>query len=88
MRVVKRYIAKVERTLHTIDTGHVLAESEEDAMEIVRAERGNIVRTEIQEDAVDRRWIDSSVPLTTEEFMDIEAKYRYEGPSGESTGGL
>ena len=53
MRVVKRYIAKVERTLHTIDTVHVLAESEEDAMEIIRAEKGNIVRTEIQEDAVD-----------------------------------
>ena len=43
MRVVKRYIAKVERTLHTIDTVHVLAESEEDAMEIIRAEKGNIL---------------------------------------------
>jgi len=87
MRVAKRYIAKVERTLHTIDTIHIVAESEEDAMEILRAEAGNVVRTEIQEDAVDRRWIDSSVPLTTEEFMEL-GEYRYEGPSGESTGGL
>ena len=36
MRVVKRYIAKVERTLHTIDTVHVLAESEEEAYKNIR----------------------------------------------------
>ena len=84
MRVAKRYIAKVERTLHTIDTIHIVAESENDAMEMLRNGQGNVVRTEIQEEAVDRRWIDSSVPLTTEEFMDLSEG----GPSGESTGGL
>ena len=71
MRVVKRYIAKVERTLHTIDTVHIVAESENDAMEIIRDGKGEIVRTEIQEEKVDRRWIDSSVPLTTDEFMEV-----------------
>lgn len=71
MRVAKRYIAKVERTLHTIDTIHIVAESENDAMEIVRNGEGEIVRTEIQEEKVDRRWIDSSVPLTTDEFMEV-----------------
>ena len=87
MRVAKRYVAKVERTLHTIDTIHIVAESENDAMEMMRNGQGNIVRTEIQEDSVDRRWIDSSVPLTTEEFMEL-GEYRYECPSGESTGGF
>ena len=71
MRVAKRYIAKVERTLHTIDTVHIVAESENDAMEIIRDGKGEIVRTEIQEEKVDRRWIDSSVPLTTDEFMEV-----------------
>jgi DNA-binding protein YbaB len=71
MRVAKRYIAKVERTLHTIDTIHIVAESENDAMEIIRDGKGEIVRTEIQEEKVDRRWIDSSVPLTTDEFMEV-----------------
>ena len=71
MRVAKRYIAKVERTLHTIDTIHIVAESENDAMEIIRDGKGEIVRTEIQEERVDRRWIDSSVPLTTDEFMEV-----------------
>lgn len=71
MRVAKRYIAKVERTLHTIDTIHIVAESETEAMETVRIGEGNIVRTEIQEERVDRRWIDSSVPLTTDEFMEV-----------------
>jgi hypothetical protein len=72
MRVAKRYVAKVERTLHTIDTIHIVAESENDAMEMMRHGQGNVVRTEIQEEAVDRRWIDSSVPLTTDEFIDLE----------------
>ena len=71
MRVAKRYIAKVERTLHTIDTIHIVAESENDAMEMMRNGQGNIVRTEIQEEQIDRRWIDSSVPLTTDEFMEV-----------------
>ena len=71
MRVAKRYVAKVERTLHTIDTIHIVAESENDAMEIIRDGKGEIVRTEIQEEKVDRRWIDSSVPLTTDEFMEV-----------------
>ena len=71
MRVAKRYIAKVERTLHTIDTIHIVAESENDALEIKRDGKGEIVRTEIQEEKVDRRWIDSSVPLTTDEFMEV-----------------
>ena len=72
MRVAKRYVAKVERTLHTIDTIHIVAESENDAMEMMRNGQGKVVRTEIQEEAVDRRWIDSSVPLTTDEFIDLE----------------
>ena len=32
MRVAKRYIAKVERTLYTIDTVHIVAESEEEIL--------------------------------------------------------
>lgn len=85
MRVAKRYIAKVERTLWTCDTVHIVAESEDDAMEMLRNGQGNVVRTEIQEEKANSRWIDSSVPLTTDEFMDLEEEG---GPTGESTGGL
>ena len=72
MRVAKRYIAKAERTLYTIDTVHIVAESEEDAMEMLRNGNGHPVRTEIQEEKTNNRWIDSSVPLTTDEFLDLE----------------
>tara|TARA_R100000781_G_scaffold89254_1_gene54954 strand:+ start:430 stop:687 length:258 start_codon:yes stop_codon:yes gene_type:complete len=85
MRVAKRYIAKVERTLWTCDTVHIVAESEEDAMNMLRAGQGNVVRTEIQEEKANNRWIDSSVPLTTEEFFDVTDSG---GPTGESTGGF
>ena len=72
MRVAKRYIAKVEKTIYTIDTLYIIAEREEDAMEMMRKGEGFIVKTEIQEERVNNRWIDSSEPLSTDEYVDFD----------------
>ena len=69
MRMAKKYIAKEEITTYTINTIEIIAETENEAMEILRDNRGKLLETEIQEEKLNQRWIDSSEPLDVTEFM-------------------
>ena len=69
MRMAKKYIAKEEITTYTINTIEIIAETENEAMEILRDNRGTLLDTEIQEEKLNQRWIDSSEPLSVTEFM-------------------
>ena len=74
MRVAKKYIAKEEITTYSINSIEIVAETENEAMDILRDGKGKIVKTEIQEEKLDGRWIDSSEPLSVTEFMDLNGK--------------
>ena len=76
MRVPKKYIAKEEITTYSINTIEIIAETENEAMEILRDARGKLLETEIQEEKLNQRWIDSSEPLDVTEFMDYNGKER------------
>ena len=76
MRVPKKYIAKEEITTYSINTIEIIAETENEAMEILRDNRGKLLDTEIQEEKLNQRWIDSSEPLDVTEFMDYNGKER------------
>jgi len=78
MRVVKKYIAKEEITIYSINTVEIIAETENEAMDMLRDGRGTLVSTEVQEEVVDQRWIDSSEPLDTSEFMEHTNTFREE----------
>ena len=67
--MAKKYIAKEEITTYTINTIEIIAETENEAMEILRDNRGKLLDTEIQEEKLNQRWIDSSEPLDVTEFM-------------------
>ena len=69
MRMSKKYIAKEEITTYSINTIEIIAETENEAMEILRDNRGKLLETEIQEEKLNQRWIDSSEPLDVTEFM-------------------
>ena len=69
MRIAKKYIAKEEITTYTLNTIEIIAETENEAMEILRDNRGKLLDTEIQEEKLNQRWIDSSEPLDVTEFM-------------------
>ena len=69
MRMAKKYIAKEERTTYSINTIEIIAETENEAMEILRDSKGKLLDTEIQEEKLNQRWIDSSEPLDVTEFM-------------------
>ena len=62
MKMAKKYIAKEERTTYSINTIEIIAETENEAMEILRDSKGKLLDTEIQEEKLNQRWIDSSEP--------------------------
>jgi hypothetical protein len=74
MRMAKKYIAKEEITTYSINSIEIVAETENEAMDILRDGRGKIIETEIQEEKLNQRWIDSSEPLSVTEFMDLNGK--------------
>jgi hypothetical protein len=74
MRMAKKYIAKEEITTYSINTIEIIAETENEAMEILRDCRGKLLETEIQEEKLNQRWIDSSEPLDVTEFMKFNGK--------------
>ena len=74
MKMAKKYIAKEEITTYTINTIEIIAETENEAMEILRDNRGTLLDTEIQEEKLNQRWIDSSEPLYVSEFMKFNGK--------------
>ena len=78
MKVMKKYIAKEEVTLYSINSVEIIAETENEAMELLRDGKGKLVDTEIQEQVVDQRWIDSSEPLDVSEFMEHSNTFREE----------
>ena len=71
MKVAKKYIAKEEITTYSLNTIEIVAETENEAMDILRNGEGTLVDTEIQEEVRDARWIDSSEPLSVSEFMEL-----------------
>ena len=78
MRMMKKYIAKEEITSYSINTVEIIADSENEAMELLRDGKGQLVDTDIQEEVIDSRWIDSSEPLDTSEFMEHTNTFREE----------
>ena len=79
MKMAKKYIAKEERTTYSINTIEIIAETENEAMEILRDNKGKLLDTEIQEEKLNQRWIDSSEPLDVTEFMKLNGKGRNNG---------
>ena len=71
MKVAKKYIAKEEITTYSLNTIEIVAETENEAMDILRNGEGTLIDTEIQEEVRDARWIDSSEPLSVSEFMEL-----------------
>ena len=74
MKMAKKYIAKEEITTYSINTIEIVAETENEAMEILRNSRGKLLDTEIQEEKLNQRGIDSSEPLDVTEFMKFNGK--------------
>lgn len=78
--MIKKYIAKVEKTIYVVETIEFVCETEREAEELLDDycasheeawENIEIVDREEQESIVDHAWIDSSEELGVNEFMKI-----------------
>ena len=74
--VMKKYLAKVEKTVYVVEELEILAETEKEAEELLddwccgeHDERVTVVETEEQEVEIDTAWIDESSVLSVDEFM-------------------
>ena len=79
--VHKKYIAKVEKTVYTVETLEFIAATEKEAEEMLddycaSSEYENapvkVIETEIQEEEVSGQWIEESEALSVDEFMAID----------------
>ena len=74
---MKKYLAKVEKTVYVVEELEILAETEKEAEELLDDwccgepdERVTVIETEEQEVEIDSSWIDSSEELGVDEFME------------------
>ena len=77
--MMKKYIAKVEKTVFVVEELEILAETEKEAEEFlddycVDEQHSSVKVREIeeQETQIDSQWIDSSEELSVDEFMEID----------------
>jgi hypothetical protein len=75
--VIKKYIAKVEKTVYVVEELEILAETEKEAEELLddwccgeHDERIKVIEIEEQEVEIDTAWIDESSVLSVDEFME------------------
>ena len=75
--VMKKYFAKVEKTVYVLEEVEILAEPERQAEELLddycageHDERLTIVETDEQEVEIGTSWIDASEELGVDEFME------------------
>ena len=74
--VMKKYVAKIEKTVYVVEELEILAETEKEAEELLDDwccgeddERVKVIETEEQEVQIDTAWIDESSVLSVDEFM-------------------
>ena len=77
--MMKKYIAKVEKTVYVLEELEIIAETEKEAEELLDDwccdednERITLRETEEQEVSIEMSWIDSSEELSVDEFMEID----------------
>ena len=75
--VMKKYLAKVEKTVYVVEELEILAETEKEAEELLDDwccgewdVRITVIETEEQEVEIDSSWIDSSEELGVDEYME------------------
>ena len=78
--MLKKYIAKVEKTVYVVEELEIIAETERQAEEMLddyccgETQEGEVVEVvdiEEQEFVIDHSWIDSSEELGVSEFMKL-----------------
>ena len=72
--MLKKYIAKIEKTVYLVETVEIIVETEREAEEMLDeydGENFEITEKEIQEEVIDHAYIESSEELGVNTFMEL-----------------
>jgi len=72
MDVAKKYHGMIEKTIYVLEEVVIIAQNEQEAEDKLLDRDYDVVGSEIQEESINNEWINSSEPLSVDEFM----KYR------------
>ena len=72
MDVAKKYHGMIEKTIYVLEEVVIIAQNEQEAEDKLLDRDYEVVGSEIQEESINNEWINSSEPLSVDEFM----KYR------------
>jgi len=69
MEVPKKYHGMIEKTIYVLEEVVIVAQNEQEAEDKLLDRDYEVVGSEIQEESINNEWIDSSEPLSVDEFM-------------------
>tara|TARA_R100000742_G_C4278924_1_gene102423 strand:+ start:2428 stop:2685 length:258 start_codon:yes stop_codon:yes gene_type:complete len=77
--IMKKYTAKVEKTIYVVEELEIICETEKEAEELLddyccdeHSAKVKLVDIEEQETKINMRWVDESTVLSVDEFMDYK----------------
>ena len=69
MDVAKKYHGMIEKTIYVLEEVVIIAQNEQEAEDKLLDRDYDVVGSEIQEESINNEWINSSEPLSVDEFM-------------------
>jgi|TARA_B110000259_G_C13787239_1_gene311130 hypothetical protein len=70
MEVAKKYHGMIEKTIYVLEEVVIIAENEIEAEDKLLDRDYEVIGSEIQEESINNEWIDSSEPLSVDEYME------------------
>ena len=72
MDVAKKYHGMIEKTIYVLEEVVIIAQNEQEAEDKLLDRDYDVVGSEIQEESINNEWINSSEPLSADEYLDNE----------------
>ena len=75
MEVAKKYHGMIEKTIYVLEEVVIIAENEIEAEDKLLDRDYEVIGSEIQEESINNEWIDSSEPLSVDEYMEYSRQW-------------
>jgi hypothetical protein len=72
MDVAKKYHGMIEKTIYVLEEVVIIAQNEQEAEDKLLDRDYEVIGSEIQEESINNEWINSSEPLSADEYLDNE----------------
>ena len=72
MDVAKKYHGMIEKTIYVLEEVVIIAQNEQEAEDKLLDRDYEVIGSEIQEESINNEWINSSEPLSADEYLNNE----------------